>query len=57
MIHLLLSIAIVGFICYLVLMIPMPPIFKNIILGVIVICAVIWALQMFGVHTGFPRLR
>lgn len=57
MIHFVLLLAIVGFICWLILQIPMPQIFKNVILGVICIVVVLWALQVLGVSTGFPRIR
>lgn len=57
MIGLLLTLAIAGFICWIVLQIPMPQIFRNIILGVITIILVLWVLQFFGVHTGFSNLK
>jgi hypothetical protein len=56
MIHLILVLAIVGFIVWLILLIPMPAVFRNIIVGIVAIFAVIWALQMLGVNTGFPRI-
>ncbi len=56
MIHLILVLAICGFAAWLILQIPMPSIFKNIILGIMVICLVIWVLQILGVATGFPRV-
>lgn len=55
-IHLILVLAIVGFLCWLVLQIPMLPIFRNVILGLMVIVLIIWVLQVFGVNTGFHRL-
>lgn len=56
MIHAILVLAILGFVVWCVLQIPMPQIFRNIILGVIAIFAVIWTLQMLGFNTGFPRI-
>jgi len=56
MIHLLLVLAIFGFIGWLITQIPMPSIFRNIIIGIMSILAILWALQVFGVHTGFPRV-
>jgi hypothetical protein len=49
MITILLSIAIVGFLCWCVLQIPMPAPFRNILLGVMVLCLVIYLLNGFGI--------
>lgn len=57
LIHLLLVIAFVGFICWIILQIPMPGIFRNVILGLLGFAVVIWALQILGVSTGFTALR
>lgn len=57
MIHILLVLAITGFAVWLILQIPMPAIFKNVIIGVIAIFLIIWALQMLGFDTGFRRLN
>lgn len=57
MIHLILLLAIFGFLVWLILQIPMPTPFRNIILGVVCIVAVIWVLQALGLDTGFGNLR
>lgn len=57
MIHLILALAIFGFVVWIVLQILMPGIVRNIILGLISIFVVIWVLQIFGVETGFKDLR
>jgi hypothetical protein len=56
MIHLILVLAICGFAAWLVLQVPMPTIFRNVIFGIMVILLVIWTLQTLGVNTGFPRI-
>lgn len=57
MIHLILVLAVSGFVAWVVLQIPMPQIFKNIIFGIMVITLVIFTLQTLGIDTGFPRMR
>lgn len=59
LISLVLTIAVVGFICWIVLQIPMPAIFRNILLGVIAFALVIWLLQSIGLLGGFgvPLVR
>jgi len=44
------TLAVVGFVVWLVLQVPMPPLFKNIILGVVALFGVLWLLQLVGVH-------
>ena len=56
MLHLILVLAVVGFISWLVMQIPMAPIFKNVILGVCAFAAIIFTLQTLGFNTGFARL-
>lgn len=56
-ISLVLTIAIAGFLVWLVLQVPMLPIFKNIIVGIVCVALVIWVLQAFGVATHIPNLR
>lgn len=56
LISLLVGLVIVGFLCWLVLQVPMPPPFKNVILGIIVLFLVLWVLQALGVDTGLPKL-
>lgn len=57
MIAIILTIAIVGFLVYVITLIPMPQIFKTVIYGVVAICLVIWLLQTLGVNTGFPAFH
>lgn len=54
-----LYIAIVGFLVWLVLQIPMPAIFQRVIIGVVCFALIIWVLQSAGlIHgIGFVRLR
>lgn len=56
-IAILIGLAIVGFLAWLVLQIPMPPVFKNIIIGVVVLVLVLWLLQQFGFVGSIPTLR
>jgi hypothetical protein len=56
-ISLILALAIFGFLVWLVLQIPMPQVFKNVIIGVVCLFLVIWVLQMLGVETGMPTFR
>jgi len=59
MIALVLTLAIIGFIVYLIITyIPMPQIFKTGILVVIAICVILYLLQVFGVgDIPIPRAR
>lgn len=57
MIEIILMLAIVGFCVWLVLQIPMPDVFRKIIIGVVAVFLILWVLQQLGVSTGFPRLR
>ncbi len=54
---LVLTIAIAGFIVWLILQIPMPAQFRNIIIGVVAVVLVLYVLQIFGISTGFPVLK
>ncbi len=56
-IELILMLAIMGFICWVILQIPMPALIKNIILGVFCFAVVIWLLQSFGLIHGVGRMR
>jgi hypothetical protein len=53
-IGLVIALLVIGFIIYIIQTAPIPinPWFKNIIVGVLVIGALIWLLQGFGVDTG-----
>ncbi len=58
LISLVVVLAIAGFLTYAILQIPMPQVFKNIILGVIALFLVLWVLQAFGLTSGLNlRLR
>ncbi len=58
LISLIVSIAIAGFLVYLALQIPLPQVFKNVIIGLVTLFLVLWVLQELGVNTGFHlRLR
>jgi hypothetical protein len=59
LIGLILTLAVVGFILWLIITyIPMPAPFKNIIVVVVVIVLILWLLQAFGVGGGnLPRLK
>lgn len=59
MITLLLTLAILGFITYLIVTyIPMPPIFKTVILVIVAIVVLIYLLGVFGIgDVPVPRLR
>lgn len=56
MINLLLVLIIVGFVIYVAMQMPMPQIFRTIIIGIVGICLLVWLLQVLGIDTGF-RLR
>ena len=54
---LLLTLAIAGAIVYLITLIPMPPVFKNVIIVIATIFLLLYVLQSFGVTTGFGPVR
>lgn len=57
-VELILTLAIAGFCVWIVLQIPMPQIFRSIIIGVVSFALVIWLLQSFGLISGHMlRLR
>ncbi len=57
MLHLILVVAIMGFLAWLVMQIPMPPLFKNVLYGVMALFLIIYVLQSLGFNTGFGNLR
>ena len=57
LIELILVLALVGFVVWLILQIPMPPPFRNVIIGIVAVFLILYVLQMLGVHTGIPTLR
>jgi uncharacterized membrane protein YeaQ/YmgE (transglycosylase-associated protein family) len=56
-IALLVTLAIAGFVVWIILQIPMPLVFRNIILGVVCLVLVLWVLQQFGLYNTGLRLR
>ena len=53
MIEIIITLAIVGFIVWLIVTyVPMPPIMKNVIIAVAVVCVVFYLLRAFGVYPG-----
>lgn len=52
-----LGLAAMGFLVWIILQIPMPQIFRNIIVGVVAFAVVIWVLQHLGLVSGFRSLR
>lgn len=50
-------IAILGLVAWFLTTLPMPPIFRNLIILVISIAVIIILLQFFGVNIGIPRLK
>ncbi len=57
MISLILTLAVVGFVVWIILQIPMPALVRNIILGIVCFALIIYVLQAFGLGEGLPRLR
>lgn len=54
MIHAILVVAFIGFIVWAITMIlPMPPVFKQVIIGLACLIALVVVLQAVGVETGF----
>lgn len=52
-----LVIALVGFLTWLILLIPMPQVFRQIIIAILCAGVIVWILQSFGISTGLPRIR
>lgn len=57
LLSLIVTIAVVGFICWLILQIPMPQPFHKVIIAVVCVALVLWVLQQFGITTGFSSVR
>lgn len=57
LISLIITVAILGFLCWLVLQIPLPQPFRNIIIGIIILFMVLWVLQQFGFLGDIGHLR
>lgn len=54
MIELILTLAMTGFIVWIILQIPMPAVFRNLIVGLVCFAVVMYVLQTLGlVHTHF----
>ncbi len=48
LIGVLLVIALIGVVVWLILQIPMPPVFRNLILGVAIVVIILWLLSKIG---------
>jgi hypothetical protein len=57
LVSLVLILALVGFVIWVILQLPMPTVFRNVILGIVTVILILWVLQAIGVHTGLPHLR
>lgn len=57
LIPVLIALALLGFIVWVILQIPMPEVVRRIIIGVVVVIVVLYVLQIFGVQTGVPQIR
>jgi len=57
MISLLITIAIAGFVVWMISLIPMPQIFRTIIFGFAALILILYALRVFGLYTGLPNVR
>lgn len=57
LISLVLVLAIIGFVCWIVLQVPMPAIMRNIIVGVVVLFVVLFLLQSFGLVGSLSQIR
>lgn len=56
--ELVLTLAVAGFVVFLILQIPMPQIFRTIIVSVVALVAILWVLQAFGlIHSTNFKLR
>lgn len=52
-----LVLALVGFVVWLILQIPMPQIFRTIIIAVVTIVLILWLLQALHLTTGLSRIK
>lgn len=52
MVTIILSLAFVGFLVWIILQIPMPAVFKNLIIGLVIFFVILYILQVLGVSTG-----
>lgn len=57
LVGLILVLALCGLLVWLILQIPMPPVFRTVIYAICVIFLILWLLQALGISTGLPRLR
>lgn len=59
MIALILTLALVGFVVYLITTyIPMPQPFKMLILAIVAVCVILWLMSAFGIaDVPLPRMR
>lgn len=54
LLSLLITLAIAGFIVWIITQIPMPATFRNVLVGIAILAMVIYVLQQFGLDTGLP---
>lgn len=57
LVSLVLVLVVAGFLCWLCLQIPMPQVFRNVIIGVVCFFLVLWVLQQLGLVSGLPVVR
>ncbi len=57
LVSLVLTLAIAGFVCWLILQIPMIEPFRKIIIALVIFFLVLWVLQGFGLISGISGLR
>ena len=58
MIMLLLTLALVGFLIYCIITyIPMPDVFRKVIIVIAVVLVIMYLIQLFGVDLPMPRIR
>lgn len=57
LISLIVAVAIVGFLVWVILQIPMPDPFRKIIISIVCFFLILWVLQALGIATGRPSLR
>jgi len=55
-INLILTLVLMGFIIWLILLIPMPSAIRNIIMGIAILTIVLYILERLNIITGFPHL-
>lgn len=56
-ISLILTIAVIGIVVWFILQLPMPAVFRNLIIALVTLFVLIWLLEQFGMVNGLTRLR